>query len=397
MLALIFTALAFFLSRPPLLHAQTFNCGSTGANGALDVTTPGTYDFYPGNPVQFSSLSDPEGDNIFHFTTINIASGVTLRMSGRFLNGPVFLLASSDVRIDGTIDLKGEDGGPNTSIPANRTVAMPGAGGYAGGIGGKANFPAQSGGGPAGGVSGTGIFHGNAGGGGFTGNAFLIPLIGGSGGGGGYFPNPPDPFGAGGGAGGGAVLICSSSSLTVNGSITAAGGNGGQGANPGVTLGFGGGGAAGAIRLVTPVLKGTGSLAASVIRFEAFQQNFTGTPQPPAAVLASPFALFLPSTSTPAVRVTSIDGKSVPANPTGSFTLPDVGISKSTPVTVNIAAKNVPIGTVVKLYISSENATDQTVDSTPLTGSLSASTATATVTFPSGFSLGYVRATWTNQ
>jgi hypothetical protein len=77
--------------------------------------------------------------------------------------------------------------------------------------------------------------------------------------------------------------------------------------------------------------------------------------------------------------------------------MPDVAINKATAVTVNIAASNIPIGTIVKLYISSENAVDQTVNSTPLAGTLASSTATASVTLPSGFSRGFVRATWTNQ
>jgi hypothetical protein len=50
-----------------------------------------------------------------------------------------------------------------------------------------------------------------------------------------------------------------------------------------------------------------GASEAGRIRLEAFQQNFTGNTNP-TRILASPFALFLPTTSAPSVRVVHIDG-----------------------------------------------------------------------------------------
>ena len=214
--------------------------------------------------------------------------------------------------------------------------------------------------------------------------------------------------GFGGGAGGGALLIASTASITITGTIKANGGN--TVSKPcGFGSGGGGPGSGGAIRLVASVIDGTGSVTAiggtlsgnrfssdGRIRLEAFQQNFTGTTDP-TRVLASPFALFLPTTPAPSVRVTHVDGQPVPPYPTGSFTVPDVAINKSAAVTVQIAASNIPPGTVVKLYISSENAPDQTIDSLPLAGTLATSTATASVVLPPGFSRGFVRATWATQ
>src|SRR5690349_3158008 len=47
------------------VRGQTFSSGSTGADGPLSYTTPGTYIFDP------KALNiDPEGDNVFNFTTI---------------------------------------------------------------------------------------------------------------------------------------------------------------------------------------------------------------------------------------------------------------------------------------------------------------------------------------
>jgi len=63
-------------------------------------------------------------------------------------------------------------------------------------------------------------------------------------------------------------------------------------------------------------------------------------------------------------------------------------------VTVNIAANNVPLGTVVQLYIISGADPDIIVNSTALTGTLGSSTATAQATFPPGYTRGFVRATW---
>jgi hypothetical protein len=90
----------------------------------------------------------------------------------------------------------------------------------------------------------------------------------------------------------------------------------------------------------------------------------------------------------------SIDGVPIKQDPTGSFELPDVSIDKTTAVTVQIEAHNVPLGTIVRLHIFSENGPDQILDSSPLTGTLAQSTATVTVTLPPGFSRAFVRAKW---
>jgi hypothetical protein len=92
-----------------------------------------------------------------------------------------------------------------------------------------------------------------------------------------------------------------------------------------------------------------------------------------------------------------VNGVAVPPNPTGSFEIPDVTINQSTTVTVEIEAHNIPLGTVAKVYIFSENGADQIKDLTPLAGTLGTSPATASLTIPPGFSRGYVRATWANQ
>jgi hypothetical protein len=380
--------LPLFVLVPGVTFAQTFSSGSTGADGALSFTTPGTYVF---NPKTFSPPLDPSGDGIFNFTTINIAAGVTLQLTGSVFNGPVVWLAQGAVQINGTIDISGQDGF-NASNTTQRTYTIAGAGGYPGGYPAVGSNPA----GPGLGAGGGGVQNEFCGGqgfsqsGGFTGNQFLVPLIGGSGGGG-Y-------VGYAGGAGGGAILIASTVSISGAGSIKA---------NGGASSSASGSGAGGGIRLVAPTVSLTGLLNASegtrysacqggsdgVVRIEAFTIgaiNASGN-----LYTATPFGLFVSSTGVPSISVLSVGGNPVATSPTGTFTMPDVTVNSNSPLPVSITASNVPVGTVVTLVIFSENGPDQSIMSTPLAGTLASSSATASVTLPSGFSKGFVKATYT--
>lgn len=388
-------------------HCQVFNSGSNGSDGALVLTTPGTILF---DPTTFVPPLDPDGDNIYHFTTIQVGAGVTVRLSGRVLNGPVFWLASGNVQIDGIIDLDGE-GGATGSPPVNnaaREPAQSGAGGFPGGVGQVAGaFPSswQPGFGPGGATGLLGGTHGRgasyATGLAPYGNVFLVPLVGGSGGAGAADNGSAFP-GGGGGAGGGALLLTSSSTITVNGQIRARGGSGGL-----AGAFCGGGGSGGAIRIVASVLAGTGSVAANGsgspcgtgigsdgrVRFEAFSHTFNGGVAPP-AMRATPVQLFLPTSPPPAVRLVTAAGVPVPVRPNGTFTLPDVVFNSADPIVLELEGREVPPGTTVQVHLFSETGADQIITSTLLSGTLQLSTATATVTLPSGFSRGFLRAVW---
>ncbi|MCI0423186.1 MAG: hypothetical protein L0387_33915 [Acidobacteria bacterium] len=378
--------------------AQTFSSGSNGSDGALNFSTPGVIDFNPRTAVP---PLDVDGDNVFHFTTINIGAGVTVRLTGQVFNGPVTWLASGNVTIAGTLELSGENGYQTTAIVALRKPPIPGPGGYAGGVGGNLSVAPQAGLGPGGGAGSIPVSPGTPGQpGSFTGNQFLVPLIGGSGGGGALVNNTTQ-YGSAGGAGGGAILIASSATITIDGAINARGGRGDSG----------GGGSGGAIRLVGSSILGSGSMSADGgfngtagsfagagrIRLEAFTfqaDGFAGRTGIAPVNFSSPSSLLLPTTP-PSVRVVSVSGVPVPPNPTGSFQVADTTITSPAAVTVALEAKNIPLGTVLKLYIYSENGPDIIADSTALQGTTGLSTATATVTFPPGFSRGFVRATWT--
>lgn len=412
------TGLILAMFATTLATGQSFSSGSDGTDGALTFAAgAGEIDF---DPVALGI--DVDGDRIFHFTTITLPAGTTVRLRASILGEgrPVFWLAQGDVLIDGMLDLDGRNG---HSWTAPATASEAGAGGFGGGSGQTLTEPGHAGNGPGGGgASATGAGGGaghllpglsnlpNAGDPGVAyGNRFLRPLFGGSGGGGGSLVGTGN--GAGGGAGGGALLIASSTTVTLNGTISAKGGNGGS-----VTFSvheFGGGGSGGGVRLMANGVDGTGTInvsggltsnfqghsdgSAGRIRIEAFRGRFEqGTATPINSVTkASPGAVFLPA-SAPRVTITAVDGVPVAALPTGSFEMPDVIVDADSGVTIDVSASNIPLGTQVQLILNPEDGSAVTVVSTPLAGTVANSTATAgPVVLPNGFTRFVVTASWT--
>jgi hypothetical protein len=367
-------------------HSQ-FTSGSTGTAGALTFPNAKPGDIVVFDPTTFSSSLNAAGDHVYHFTTITIPKDVTLKLSSSLLNEPVFWLAQGTVQIEGNIDLTGADG--TDQMPA--LPSMAGAGGYAGGIRASAGNPAQPGYGPGAGATVTPNLGGR-----FTGNAFLVPLVGGSGGSGGKTGQTEGP-GCAGGAGGGALLVASSVSITVNGSILADGGDSSRPANN-----CGGGGSGGAVRLIAPVIAGSGALSAQggrprggngLIRLEASENQFAGSLNNSPLALGKPFGLFLPPNPPPSVRVVSINGLP-PRHNDRAANVPALSINQATPVTLAIEARFLPPGTIIELALFSEDGSRQTVKTTPLQGTLDLSVAEASVVFPTGLSHCYVKASW---
>jgi hypothetical protein len=375
--------------------AQTFSSGSNGSDGALT---------YPANSGELlfepQTLGvDADGDGIFHFTTITVPSGTYLSLRadtpGLAEAKPVIWLATGAVSIGGYIKLDGDNG---SFIPSS---AVPGAGGFAGGACGTPQSDPRGGSGPGGGGAAAGLAGGNAGHledgsptgaspGVKYGNAFLLPLVGGSGGGGGT--GSVSDNGGGGGGGGGALLIASSVSISIDGVIQALGGSG---------PGNGWHGSGGAIKIMAPTVSGFGyvtvggSGSPGRLRLEAFTYSSNLTFFPTRSLTVGSPQFVLPPANSPTVRVTQVDGVNVPASPTGSFAVPDAIITAASPVSISIAATNIPVGTVVNLRIISEAGSSLTVQSSALAGTLESSTATVgPMTIPMGFSRFYVTATW---
>lgn len=343
---------------------QTFDSGSDGSDGSLTLTTAGTVTF-----------TQSHRDNVYRFRTITIARGVTVRMSSRMVEGGVVWLSQGPVQIDGNIDLSGEDSVAYSS--GGKRIPNPGgAGGYVGGVGISKNGEAEAGDGTAPGKPNQG--------GRFTGNTFLIPLAGGSGGGG--------TSESSGGGGGGALLIASSASITVNGTINA---NGGNQNDPGFPAT---GGSGGAIRLAAPVIGGSsGTLTArggaasggefaggdGRIRIEAFENSLlTNLNETPVSV-GKPFKVLLPPQAGASARIVRIAGASVADSPVDS-PVKVVNSAPSGPRAVVIEGRNVAPGTEVRLRLFSEAGPDQSVSSTPLSGSRELSQATTQITLPNG-------------
>lgn len=368
-------------------RAQTYTSGSSGVDGPLA-------------PIANTTLAMP-ATGIFHFTTVNIPVGVTVTFTPNAANTPVTLLATGAVTINGTISVNGQQGIPgSTSGPAVNPGGAGGPGGFRGGQGGSrgtANGPASAGQGPGGGltcVGGTTSCYGTYG----APSSFtsLLPLFGGSGGAG--QSSSTLESGSSGGGGGGAIVMASSSSITVNGIVQA---NGAPGKESGSSATISGAGSGGAIRLVAPQIQGIGTLQAICastiavcdrgrIRLEAFMYGFEGASDPlfSASVAPGPVtAAGLPGLANlPTVTMISVGGVSNAPVPGGIYSTADIALPAGTtnPISVALAATNMPVGTVFTVRAIPQFAPAVDVSSTPTTGTFASSTATASLTLPTG-------------
>jgi hypothetical protein len=241
-----------FLSMSPAFGERVVSDGSDGAFAPTFSQT-----------IQLNTVAP---DGVLNYTTIHIPANVTISFARNSLNTPVFLAATGDVLIEGTINLSGADfaltGGPGGWNGGNASPNLAGSQGFgpSPGLGG----PPPSGQGNAGGGAGmataglkatshTGSNPADGGG-----AIPRLPLMrnrtggGGSGGGGGggrlYFG--VDISGGVGGGGSGGLQISTPGNLTINGRILANGGHGAWAfANVFAKGGPGGGGAGGNIEL----------------------------------------------------------------------------------------------------------------------------------------------------
>src|ERR1035441_2737031 len=219
--SIIFCVTVVVAGLPAGVRAQV-STGSDGSDGA----------FNPATSVVINMADHPNG--IYQYSSVNIRTNVTVTFIPNANNTPVYWLVQNAVAINGSVSVSGQS--VNTFQIQG---GVGGPGGYRGGDGASGNSPSTAGQGRGGGGAGGGQANYN------YGNTFLIPLLGGSGGGGGNYGNYQP---SGGGGGGGAILIAASTSITVNGSISANGGS------PGYNAGSGSGGA---IRLVASQISGS--------------------------------------------------------------------------------------------------------------------------------------------
>jgi hypothetical protein len=372
---------------------------------------------------------------VFHFTNFDVerpqSQVLDIHLVGNSSNAPLTILSQNVIRlgVNAKLQATGLEGDgttsnvhPSVSLPGGR----PGPGGFAGGAGGFPGTPASDGSpgfGPTGGAGGrTGgtlcqagpVGTAGAGAGASPIGATLTPLVGGSGGGG-AASTTACPLGRGngssGGGGGGAVLMAATTQIIMAGA-SAISVKGGAGASSFCGCFESGGGAGGSIRLVAPVLTASGNAqldlssgqtfrgaaaAGGLVRIEGDtgQFNITITGQSNGSIVATPGPLTPPNT--PILRLTQIGDLTVPETPTGSVDAPDVIFSTppAGPVTVSLAASNIPLGTTAKVRVTPQVGSFSEVTSSGFEGSAASSTATASVTIPPGFGAITASATFT--
>jgi hypothetical protein len=376
-LALVAVIVGGLASSPVL--AQTFNSGSTGADGALDLSTMNcSYTSWLG-PTCYVQLP-PSG--ILNYTTVNIPGGKTLSFKPNLQNSPVYLLAQGAVTIAGALDVGA--GGLINPFYGGVTSRQPGPGGFPGGP-----APAGPGFGPGAGPQADGSDNGK-----WVGPLSLVPLIGGSGGAAGACGAGAGGYGNGGG-GAGAITIASSTTVALTGTIYSVGS-----ASPECGRYFGAGcGSGGAIRIVANSIAVSGSMLAysacssigqGVIRLEAptGALSFTGSATP-AAVLSTVNSQILPS-SLSSLSIVSVGGYPVPTYAGQRYDTVDLLLPMQLPDPINVAvlANNIPLGTQIQIGFGTTNSGAVTPGT--LSGSIQSSSATVQVSGLSRSQLAYL-------
>lgn len=425
------------------VHA--FNSGSTGADGALNPTVNTEIQLPLSGVLNYTTINIPSGVTV-RFKRNAMNTPVYLLASGNVTIAGVIDINGKTAAATGTAGdgVQADDGVPGEGGPGGydggrggrddlaqavaviRGGAGLGPGGGAGGVEGadgcKANlryFPYI--GSSAGYAESIGEFSNYPGWCNATpaqskayGSAILQPLIGGSGGGGGRGGlNYP---GSGGGGGGGALLVASSGTVSLTGSIQASGGYGGAvaGTNSG---GSGGAGSGGAVRIVATSVTGNGSIVANYgcpqsvtgsinttymncnyyrssygrIRIEAETLTYSGATTP-AYTTDVPGPVFL--ASMPSLRIATIAGVAVPANPTGNadVVLPADVVN---PVTVTFETVNVPTGNTIVYKLIPAYGIPSEDRTAAIAGTTAAGTASIQVNLPQGPSTLQATTTYT--
>jgi hypothetical protein len=411
-------------------------CGSYTLGTGLDACDAG------GTVAEAQIPNIPPGgltSGAYEFTNFVMTAPVgqhrTFVVVGASPNVPLSILSQTDISVSGNTSgyqanlyLRGWDGRTPLGNSPNLAVVggLGGPGGFDGGASGNGGTTPGNGSpglGPAGGQGGSAAATTAEGLSAVPAqasplNPSLTPLSGGSGGGGGAGVGSTAPSGCnaaptgyaggGGGGGGGALLLAASNRVTlgVNGAIWASGGNGGSSS---AGCGFGSGGAGGSVRIVATEITGPGTIylqggtrstganpaSGGFVRLESSFNTYNGSIVGSAGGSFISFPTAPLPTNQPQLRITAINGTSAPTSPTASLTAPDISFPTAieTPVTLDVAASNVPLGTTVNIRVAPAVGSPTTATTNGLSGTVASSTAQATVTLPPG--AGVVTATAT--
>ncbi len=369
-----------------LAGAQTpINTGSNGKDGA----------FSPTKNTTINMADHPDG--IYQYSSVNIPSSVTVTFIPNANNTPVYWLVQGSCVINGAIYVAAQ--------PPNGTQGgIGGPGGYPGGGG----IPPTSGGGPGAGNVQNGIAanasYGTAGttnsvpgygpatlAGPVYGNDFLVPLLGGSGGGG--YPT------LGGGGGGGAILIAAPNVIQLNGNIDASGSGGNF-----VQDRAGGSGSGGAVRLVAQSIVGTGIISTSGgfahakagngrVRFDALQVNF-GYVEDASFTQGFQPIIIPPSGAGAQLAIVSVGGSTVPTNPSGLISSPDVIVpaQQANPLNIVVQCSGIPLNSSITVFVVPTVGPQVQATALNTTGTSTSSTATVAINLPHGGGQIYAQA-----
>jgi hypothetical protein len=396
----LLAALAVLALLVPASRADIVIPGANGSDGALNVTANTTIDLSQAVAASWDATSPSPGKGVydgakwavvFKYSSVNIASGVTLSFKNNASHAPVVWLVNGNVTISGTVNLDGANGVISSTTPG---PTEPGPGGFRGGppfqsatlLPGYGFGPGAPVGYHTGGSYsqvGAGTSPGTA-----YGNTLIVPLVGGSGGA--AYSATSDRSG---GAGGGAILIAATAQVTVNGTISAVGGD---------ISSVEGCGSGGAVRIMANALGGTGIIRAiggiagstsggdGFIRLEALSVGGNLNVLPATAVEppTSPVTLWAPTTA-PSVRVVSVGASAVPSDPSSSLgpAPADVRFYSAAPLTVTIETKNVDtVNSKVTLRVTPKYGPAVLVAATYASGTTATALWTAPVSVPQGFS-----------
>ena len=370
----------------PLAGRAQVASGSNGSDGAFNPTAS----------VVIDMADHPDG--IYQYTSVNIPAGVTVSFLPNANNKPVVWLVQGSCTI-----------GNGGYVHVNGVGNNGGPGGFRGGLGG--GYPGADGQGPGAGkgASSTELAGGNASfgtvgqksisqviAGALYGNAFLIPLIGGSGGGGGGTSV--------GGGGGGAILIAAYNEIIVNGSLTA------YGADSSNNAGGPGAGSGGAIRLMATTIRGSGEIYVTGgfdhyfacnnragegrLRFDMYNNSFNGNLSN--AVFTQGFQPIIIPAAGQGIQlsIASVGGVAAPVSPSGVLANPDVIVSAQqvNPIPVVVNCTNLPLNSEITVKVQPANGAAVTAVGLNNAGTLAASTATVAVNMPRGGGIIYATA-----
>jgi hypothetical protein len=362
------------------------NTGSSGSDGALDYSSLTNLGY--STNIVINMADHPTG--IYQYTYVTIPNNVTVTFIPNATNSPLIWLVQSNVVINGTVDVSGQF---QNGQYGGSQGGLGGPGGWAGGNGGSEAAPGQGPGGGPGGQCGSGGQYS-------YGNAFLIPLLGGSGGGG-----STNCFGEnGGGGGGGAILIAASQTITVNGNLNANGGNAPTGWGGGPSAG---GGSGGAIRLVASLITGNGWIHGSgggsgggsgMVRFDTYQNTYSGGIQGVNFTQGSQFIIIPSAGQLPQLTIATVGGVPVSTSPTGALTTPDAVLSaqQNNPIPIVVNCANLPLNSLITVTVTPINGSSVSATGYNTTGTLASSTATVSIVIPRGGGLIYATATTGN-